>query len=333
MESEGDAEFHAAVDIVLAFDRVDLVAGIEGEVSGDVWGEDSALGELDASGEGDPDVVPAVVDAGDFGVGVVVDAVTDGGGRDEGEPAVDFDWVVEGGFEVLAGDFEVVPVTDGGVEAEEGFGDGEAEVLSAGDGGVRGVGEAEGGAVDGTGEGVEEAVVGVGEAEFGEASVVGEACEEVEFGVFEGTWDVGVDGGGVEDAGGEGEFIGEWDTEGGAGPDVVAGEPETAEVVFGVVAGLEGDANGVEETDGFCWWRDWNWGFRRGGGGGACDGGRGEHQGTGGAGCEGTEREFGHWWFGCGLGSGETGRWFAARRNGRVAMGETFPVPRASWEA
>ncbi len=163
------------------------------------------------------------------------------------------------------------------------------------DGGIGSLGESKGRAIDTSGEGIEEVVVGVDKTELGKACVVGQTGEEIEFRILERAGDVGVDGTRVESTEGAGEFVAKGQAQSGTGPHVVAREPQTAEVVFAVVAGFEGQADGIKETDGF---RSGRSGGGRGGSRAAaslCGDGKNERSGSAGNHAESVSD---HGWFG-----------------------------------
>ena len=251
---EGHAELHATENFAVL--GVVEVTGGQGHVVSDIRRQSGALGQLDWSRDGRDDVCQTALIATE---GVIVgEAVAQLDSWNDAQPGSDFDRKVSTDFSVGSTDGEVIEETTIEVHWADGGSDGKTDFFNTRD--VQ-FASAVLDAKVGTREAVEELIVSVNQTELGEASVVGQGCAQVELRIIEITIAIvaasrgerGVNGGGVESTETERQLLSQRDAEVEASPGGVVCEPETAEVVAGVVTHFQGSAKAVKQRAGLFW--------------------------------------------------------------------------------
>jgi len=222
-----------------------VVKRVDWQVASDVWGEGSALGELDWQSEAEADCSEAIADVCAGELPCVVNAVADGNARNEGDGIVDLDLSVSSHFEIPAFGGNVVVGTDAKVHRTSGGGEGDADFI---------------GVVEDRAQVTLVLVETIAHAEVSCAEVEGDACIQLKT-LIGNAADVStavVSANAIGGTSDEGDGVNEWHSEVDVGGDPVVSEVHATEDEAGVIADAEVNA------EGFFWSAAWghrSWGL------------------------------------------------------------------------
>lgn len=230
-----------------------IVTAVEGDVVGDVWGQSSALGQLDWSGQAWNDVCQTTGTTTDIWKGVVVEAVAKLKSWDKAKPWCDLDRKIKTDLGVGTADGEVIEISSIEVHRTKGGSNGQTDFISGIDAEVSAnwvkkttkiytTGR--------TGETVEVFVTVVNQTNHCCASVIGQASGKVEFREihFSTTKLAVLKGIDVLSAQIQGELLCQRDVEAQTDVESVVSTIQTALIVAGVISDGEACAHGVEQS-------------------------------------------------------------------------------------